>query len=343
MLIRHTVLAALLTLFLAALTLPAAQASTATTASTIGTIPLALPCQAKQIALPDIVISENYAGAIRARAWIAIGADYRAFTAFDIGSASLKAYRLDNGADVSAAILAGNTLSSDASPSENNIADVSFQLVAPSGQDSGPIKLVISGLKGTLGVPEPGDIALRIGGADDNGPALDRLAKIDSSLGAGVSSQSLRVAIAVYATLPGDPTVARYPGTCDDQNAQQQIAQGPLTSQTITLPSITPAGRDLGQPGSFFVLAVSFGQVFFMDSQMRWSPFKDCATAPAYSTGPLERTATIPIVTTPSDLSSLRGTQLVTGYGLAADASPAGKACIDMLQNARYNAIYTLH
>jgi hypothetical protein len=340
MLTRQTTLAAFLSIFLAALTLPAtAQASIATAASTAGTIPMALPCQSKLIVLPDIVISENYAGAIRARAWIAIGADYRAFTAFDIGTATLKAYRIDNGADVSAAILAGNTLNTDASPSAANIADVSFQLVAPSGQDSGPIKLVISGLKGTLGVPEPGDIALRIGGADGNGQALDSLAKIDGNLGAGVSSQDLRVAIAISAT---NATVARYPSICDDQNAQKQIAQGPLTSQTITLPPITPAGRDLGQPGSFFVLAVSFGKVYFMDSQMRWSPFDDCATAPAYSTGPLERTASLPIVTTPSDLSNLMGTQLVTGYGLAADASPAGRACIDMLQNARYNAIYTL-
>lgn len=310
-----------------------------TLAGISGTITTVVAGATYSITLPDIIITENFAGAIRASALIAIGADYQAFTAFDSGAASIKAYRLDNGNDVSASIVGSNTLSTDPMPSATNIADAVFQLAAPSNSSTGPVKLVIHGLKGSLGGPEEGDISIKIGGAASGGNQLDSLNKIDSGQGAGVTAQPLKIAFAGCPAYPSVPGAANHFTGCA---AFPPPDEGPLTSRTITLPAKQIPANYQGRRGSIFVLAIFRGNVAIMDSQQQWSLFTSCTTAPPFLTEQLQQLPITPVIKTPSDLSDLVGAMVVRGFGLAAIGTPTDTACLDMLQNATYNVEYMI-
>lgn len=303
-----------------------------------GTIPWVTDDQ-RFLTLPDIVISETFDGAIKARAGIAIAADYQSFTAFDSSKASLKAYRVDNNADVTASIIGSNRLVNDDQASASNVADVSFQLAAPSDRSTGPIKLVISGLQAKPAYNLLGNKFVKVGGTDSSGATLDSLAKIDWNFGAGVVVSELLVAYAPCAT------TAIYPvsGTgCTSGPTPEPVAKGPLTSQTITLRTFTPQPSNVGVNGSVFVAAVFGNALYLMDQQQRWTPFQDCATAPAYYSGLLQTIPSIPVISTPSDLSALVGAVLLVGYGTAAADAPAGSACVFMQKNTMYNIVYTI-
>lgn len=118
---------------------------------------------------------------------------------------------------------------------------------------------------------------------------------------------------------------------------------GAITSQTIST-GVVPATADQGKQGSVFVAAIlpNNGGIFFMDSNSNWTPYSSCATAPVYKTGTLASIADIKLLPASTDLSSLVGTDIYTGYGIGGVLSPAGTACNNMIANGSYSLTYTI-
>lgn len=298
-----------------------------------------------KIYLPEITITESYFGALKPNAFIAIGADYRQISSFDVSSATLKAYRVSDNADVTSVIVGNNPFVADPAPSATNIADIVFKLSAASTSETGPIKLVIADIQAIVGVPSDCNpnldiydgktLSIKIGGSDTSGAGLDTLAQIDGSLGSGATAQTLSFRIVLVAC-----AITPYP--C---GMNPITITGSISAQTISILA-PPAGYDQGKQGSFFVVArlppALGGRIFFMSSAGTWSPFISCETAPAYYTGCLKRLLNMPIVSTPSDLTSLKDTEIYVGYGAGDVTSAPGAACEYMLQNGTYFVAYTI-
>lgn len=121
---------------------------------------------------------------------------------------------------------------------------------------------------------------------------------------------------------------------------------GPITAQTI-MGMLTVDSVNMGKLGSVFVAAIIpsnlGGGVFFLNSSLNWTSFTNCASTSAYLTTTLSTHDKISIIATPTDLSTLEGTQIIIGYGLASNLSPAGTACTNMLNNATYDVVYTIN
>jgi len=320
----------------------AIQSSTmATTVSTIGT-DTAVYVGGNRALLPKITITENYVGGLKPNAFIAIGSDFDQIASFDISAATLKAYRLGNNAEITSAIIGDNTLSVDPAPSRTNIADVVFKLKAGSNSETGPIKIIISYLIATLADSSNGEQTIyggqtiKIGGSDTSGASLDTLDKINSNLGSGTSAQTL--------TLKGGIACPAFAGLCGSLY-DNVVISGPITARTFKA-KFYPPGRDQGRQGSVYIAALLplalGGNIYFMSDVGAWTIFTSCETAPAYFSGPLTKLTDIPIVPTPTDLTSLMHTQIYLGWGIAdADVSP-GTACRNMLYNGNYSLTYTV-
>lgn len=296
-------------------------------ATTNGVIPTMFAGQT--IPLPDIVITENWIGALRPDGFVAIAAPFDQISAFDVSAATLKAYRVSDNVEITWAVIGSNKLIVDSSPSADNVLDAVFKLTAASTAYTGPAKLVISNLKAKLAnTASAGDMKLTIGGAETSGGALDTLQKIDGNLGSGAARITLKVAV-VAGT--GDPL-------------PNIIVTGTITSQTIRA-GINIAGNDLGKQGSVFVAAIfssifSVTEVYFMNSASAWERFSSCATAPSYYTGMLNQTGNtdIPVVPAPTDLSAFRGVELYVGYGISGTTT----ACENMLNYGTYSMVLTV-
>ncbi len=117
---------------------------------------------------------------------------------------------------------------------------------------------------------------------------------------------------------------------------------GPITAQTI-MGMLTVDSVNMGKLGSVFVAAIipNVG-VYFLNSSLKWSSFITCASTPAYLTTTLSTHEKIPVVPTPTDLSTLVGAEIVIGYGLGGSLSPAGTACNNMITNGTYDVVYTI-
>lgn len=283
------------------------------------------------ITLPDIEITETSAGALRAGGIVALAAPYSNVAQFTISTATLKAFRVSDGFDVTATYLIGKTLVADASPSASNVPDVVFSLAKASNTESGPLRLVLSGIKIKLANTATGDIVVTLGGAQTSGSGLDTLEKIDSALGSGATRNTLKVGVVVSA-------YSYYPTA---------TVTGPLTAQTIFV-AVGAAGNDQGKQGSIFVAAILYSgysplAVYFLTKEGSWEKFTSCATAPAYFNGELKsyydvEEANIPVVPTPTDLSALKGTVIYAGYGIPGKMS----ACENMLNNGTYSRYYQI-
>lgn len=281
------------------------------------------------VSLPDIAITEIRSGALRAGGLVALAAPYSTIAKFDVARATLKAYRASDGVDVTATILGGNALLADPAPSASNVPDLVFSLANPSNAETGPIKLVISGVKASLAyTAAAGDFDVTLGGADTSGGGLDTLEKIDSGLGSGVTRMTLKVGAVVGVWLFVPP----------------MVVSGPLTAQTIHV-GIGMAGNDLGKPGSIFVAAIQSSgfnptAVYFQNKAGGWERFTSCATAPAIFDGALRNMgeADIAVVPTPTDLTAFKGIDIYVGYGVSGATSP----CENMLNNGTYAKYHTI-
>ncbi len=279
------------------------------------------------ITLPDIEITETRAGALRAGGIVALAAPYSSIAKFTASYASLRAFRVSDGGEVTATYIGDNTLVADITPSSaSNAPDVVFSLAKASNTESGPLRLVISGLRAELATTASGDVIVTLGGAQTSGSGLDTLEKIDSALGSGATKTRLKVGAVVVSG-------GYYP---------TKSVTGPLTAQTIFV-GVRAAGNDEGKQGSIFVAAVlpmqySPAQILFLNGKGVWEPFTACTTAPAYFEGELKSSvgADIPVVPTPTDLSALKGTDIYAGYGIPGKMS----ACENMLNNGTYDYYY---
>ncbi|MBS4099453.1 MAG: hypothetical protein KGZ83_21835 [Sulfuricella sp.] len=308
------------------LTIPPAQGGDTISVATTGY--LAVGVAGQVITLPDIVITENWSGALRTSGFVALAAPYSQIDKFNVAGATLKAYRASDGAELTSTLIGNNQLLADTAPSATNVPDVVFSLAAASTAETGPIKLVISNLKAILAVTSVGDIILTIGGAETSGSTLDTLQIIDASLGAGATRLTLRVGAIVSAcTIEPQPVVT-----------------GPLSAQTISV-SMEASGSDRGKQGSIYVAAILHlgfnpSSVYFLNEIGAWEMFSSCATAPAYFTGVLQQSGNtvIPVVPTPIDLTAFKGTDIYVGYGIPGKMT----ACENMLDYGTYAKMYTI-
>jgi hypothetical protein len=294
---------------------------------------LAVGCAAGIITLPDIEITETRAGALRAGGIVALAAPYSNIAKFTVSHASLRAFRVSDGGEVTASYIGDNTLVADITPSSaSNVPDVVFSLAKASNAESGPLRLVLSGLRVELAMTAAGDVIMTLGGAETSGSGLDTLDKIDSALGSGATRMMLKVGTVVSAACGYYPTAT---------------VTGPLTAQTIFV-AVGSAGSDQGKQGSIFVAAILYSgysplAVYFLTKEGSWEKFTSCATAPAYFNGELKsyydvEEADIPVVPTTTDLSALKGTVIYAGYGIPGKMS----ACENMLNNGTYSRYYEI-
>lgn len=323
----------------------AAAIQSSTKPATVSTIDLntsALSYGGNKVLLPDIIITENYAGGLKPNAFVTIGSDFDQVILFDISEAKLKAYRLSDKADITSEIIGNNTLIADPAPSKTNIADVAFKLKAGSSAETGPIKIIISHLIVTLSDLTDGELViyqgktLKIGGSDTSGAELDTLDKIDSNLGSGTTAQTLTLKGGV-----GCPQIAEVCGS----GYKDVVVSGPKTARTIKARWV-PSWSIAGSQGRVFVFALLpltlGGKIYVMSNDSTWTICTSCETAPAFYSGALNTMTDIPIVPTPTDLTGLLGTQIYLGGGLAEpDASPDA-ACRHMLNYGEYSLIYTI-
>lgn len=284
--------------------------------------------------LPDIVISESVVGTLRPSGYFAIAAPYDKVIGFDVRRASVRAFRIDNGNEVSDVFIGKDGLLADPAPANGNVADVAFSLTRSSSSETGLLRVVVSGLRARIAGNALYDIFLTMGGADSLGTNLDTLDKIGASRGAGVAQTVLKVG-------------AIFPVECIHCGSEA-LVNGPITAQTITLLDFASAGGDRNKAGSIFVAAIldpwpygNLTKVYFLNDAGLWERFTSCATAPAYFQGILSaaETISIPIVPRPTDLSALRGTMLYVGYGLPL----RGNACENMLDYGTYARYYTIN
>lgn len=302
----------------------------ATTTSVSGTLPVVQA--GNSISLPDVVIGETTAAAITNNATVAIAAPNTSVASFDITGAKVFAYKVADGSDVTASVFGsatGATLTAVPPASGNgNTASVYFTSGSKSTTTSGAYKYVVKGLKATLATSASGDVSVVVSGSQSVNPNLTVTAtgsatdEVSSAVGAQITKASVKVASVVSSASPAYPTA-----TVTDS-----------TKAVIVGLPLVAAGNDQGKPGSVYVVFIYAGTVFFMDSTGAWTTYTG-ATPTAYSTGSLGTTS-IDVLKTATDLSSLKGGQLIVGYGLG--IAGLGDPFKNMIDNARYNVVYTV-
>lgn len=326
-------------------TIPAQSGGDNISVATNGTYPAVTA--SSTIPLPDIVITENWVGALRPEGFVAIAAPFEQIASFDVSAATLKAYRVSDGVEITWAVIGNNKLIADSPPplpplcgvsnaqNTQNAQDVVFKLAAASTAYTGPAKLVISGLKANIAeTATAGNIMLTIGGAETSGGGLDTLQKIDGSLGSGATKKTLKVGYVVS----GEGCLY-----CHVVNVT-----GPITSQKISIGRFwrgLPINDLCTKQGSVFIVAIfpsgsPLPGVYFLNSSGAWERFSSCDTAPAYFTGSLRQLVDVdfPIVPVPSDLSAFIDTDLYMGYGISGNMT----ACEYMLYNGNYSLVLTV-
>ncbi len=281
------------------------------------------------VTLPDIVISEQAAGAITNGSNATLAISTSQVSGFDTTGATVKAYDA-SGTDVSPTIFAA----SSGTITAGTQASTAYARFSTTNASSGAITLKVSGLKATLASTATGDLTFTVAGAASTTPDLSAAAgtanEISSNVGAKLTKATVKAGSVVAAA------VGYYPPA---------TATGTITSQTVSV-GMVPAGNDSGKQGSVFVAAVFpstlGGGVYFMNSSQAWTQYTTCATAPVYNTGSLAAVSDVKLLPAAADLTGLVGTQIYVGYGVGGALSPAGTACNNMLTGGTYSLVYTV-
>lgn len=280
-----------------------AEIKRATESSVSGTVATAI--QGATIALGDVVITEQKATALLGST-IGYYVDPAVVTLKTTG-VTVKAYKAD-GTDTGLTI----TPTVDAT---NGV--VSFTATATS-TTTGAYTYKVTGVTGTVkSNATSGDISAVVGGL---------LASTDTSPTSDEGGKAYKQTVVVGKVASNDaPT---YPA----------VTVADSTKAVISGLSLTAAGKDQGKPGAVYVAFIYSGTVFFMDSTGAWTTYTGKSPA-SYFTGSLT-TSSIDVLKVPTDLSSLKGGQLIVGYGLglAGLSDPFN----EMLNNTRYNILYTV-
>lgn len=280
-----------------------AEIKRATDTSVSGTVATAI--QGATIALPDVVITEQKAGALGAGL---IGFNIPATTVtLKTTGVTVKAYTaagVDTGLTITPTVDATN-------------GTVSFTATATS-TSTGAYTYKVSGVTGTVATnATSGDISATVGGLG---------ATTDTSPTSSEGGLAFKQSIVIGKVASNDnPT---YPA----------VTVADSTKAVISGLSVTAAGKDQGKPGAVFVAFIYSGTVFFMDSTGAWTAYTGKAPT-AYYTGTLN-SQTVDVLKTATDLSSLVGGQLIVGYGLG--VAGLSDPFNEMLNNTRYNVLYTV-
>lgn len=271
------------------------------------------------LALPEIVMVENKAGAL------AVGA-INLYIASASGvnltgsSAKVKAYKAD-GTDISTTIL-GN--SAGVTPTMSTPGVASFSIAAPSDTGTGPVTLKINGISATTNSSAlAGNVTAVIGGATattDTAPS--------SNTGAKAFKQTITIGKIVGATVPSIPAAT---------------VTGATSSQTIDS-SLVAAGNDQGKLGTLYVAAVlpasQGGGAYLKNSSGAWVAYNPAA--PAYFASPVTLGSHTANVVTATDLSGIIGTNIYVGYGLGTTDFGVTAPWNQMLNSGNYNLVYTV-
>lgn len=125
--------------------------------------------------------------------------------------------------------------------------------------------------------------------------------------------------------------------TIDDPSSFPLKQEGPLTARTVKM-DVTPLAGDIGKTGGIYAAALvpgegSTARMYFLDGDAHWKPFASCENAPTHYFGLLKVLEDIPLISTPTDLSSLVGTDIYGGWGIG---DSAAAACQNMVNNGTY-------
>lgn len=137
---------------------------------------------------------------------------------------------------------------------------------------------------------------------------------------------------------PSLPIILRTPPTATGTSF------GPLSNQTIRItmtPPLNVPNLDVGT--KIFVAAVvpsSMGGDTYLWTYESWVPYTTCAASQVASKWELSTEQQFDVVSTPTDLLSLKGTKIYVGYGSGATND---EACIDMLNRSTYTQAYTIN
>lgn len=274
------------------------------------------------ITLPDITITEAVAGAVVPNASSGIAAAARQISGFNTTSATVKAFSAA-GIDVSTALgLSG--LTALIGTAADQASFVTFSQTSASTANVGQVTYKISGLRAVLSSEASGAVTVQIAGADTTKALNEQTA----DTGAKLTPVTLHVA-----------NVAP-PTTCGCEPFF------PVPDQTKALLSgrkFAPAGNDQTKPGHIYVSVIFNGAVFFAspivapNTVVTLEPYAPDKSPAAYASSlqPLD----ITINTTPIDLTPLKGTQVIVGYGMGTSQEESFR---NMLQQSTWNIIYTV-
>lgn len=280
-----------------------AEVKRATESSVSGTVATAV--QGAAIALGDVVITEQKAGALSAGT-IGFYVDPAVVTLKTTGVTvkALKSDGTDTGISITPTVDATNGV-------------VSFTASATS-TSTGVYAYKVSGVTGTVKTSAvSGDISAVVGGLS---------ATTDTTPTSDEGGKAFKQTVVIGKVASNDnPT---YPA----------VTVADSTKAVISGLSVTAAGKDQGKPGAVFVAFIYSGSVFFMDSTGAWTAYTGKAPT-AYYTGSLT-SQTVDVLKTATDLSSLVGGQLIVGYGLG--VAGLSDPFNEMLNNTRYNVLYTV-
>lgn len=283
------------------------------------------------IVLPDILISESQPGQLAAGTQITLGSRYEHITRFDLSYATLTITRRDTGSEVATGTYLQRPPQSDNNASPDDIPDAGFQLSAPSTPQTGPLQWRLRGVLALINNsnnPVMGeDITLRIGISD--GTPVRRLEQIQPfSAPDGSTPADLKIAKRVSASCPTWPL----------------LRIGPLTAQQIVIPSRAfPASAPTGASYLPFVAAHFNGNWFALTPQRQWQAFTGCQDMTAALPVQSNTMPAIPLLPTATDLSTLNGLELWSGWGLAVSGvTRTEQACQNMLSSSFFSHIVTL-
>lgn len=269
--------------------------------------------------LPDIVITEAVAGALAASDITLVLPTGVTFD--DISGVATASTKSGGVTGISVAKIAANAVTD---------SGLTVTLTGTSSTATGVSTVTLKGLKvkaassTSASAPSTGTVNMQIGGSATPTTAGDTAlaTKFGGNVGALLNAQTLGVA-----SVPSS-SAATIPSA---------TATGAVTSKTVT-GSITAKAADQGTIGAVYVAAaLPDGSLYFKDSAGNWKLYTGAAPS-AYAVVTLGNNSYD--VVSGLDLSGLIGTQVYVGYGIG---SPLlGKPFQDMIDNAKYNIVYTV-
>lgn len=313
-----------------------AEIKDATNTSTSGSVTTAVV--GSTFTLPDIVITEAAKGAIPDTDSIVVllpeGSTLQTGTSSladatatgAVTGVTVKAVKAD-GTDVTSTIF-GSSPSITAQTATSGVGTLAIAMNSASSVAgvAAPVTITISGVKYKPVSTQTGDIDVYVTSVPDAniGDAVSTIITPTGVAGTaaatGASLKKVKGGSVVSSTNPSYPTVT--------------VAD--VTKAVLAGIPLVAAGNDQGKQGAIYVAFIYNGTVFFMDNAQTWKLYTG-ATPAAYATGTLG-SASIDVLKTATDLSSLKGGQLIVGYGLG--IAGLGDPFKNMLDNVRYNVAY---